>query len=101
VLRIAHEYWETALAGTHWEMGEYQRATARYKDHLLPTLGHAVGLLLDEEHNVAKGLWEQNFARVPNAKLKQTLATAHTLTQPATRSYLNFSKPITRPLRAF
>ena len=71
-------------------MEEYQRATARAKDQVLTTLGHAVGLLLDEEHVPGEDLRAQIYARVPKAELQQALATAQALTQPAKRSYLEF-----------
>jgi TnpA family transposase len=90
VLKMADEYWETALARARREMEEYQRATARAKDQVLATLGHAVGLLLDEAHVPGEDLRAQIYARVPRAELQQALATAQALTQPAKRSYLEF-----------
>ncbi|QKG55133.1 hypothetical protein [Hymenobacter sp. BRD67] len=90
VLEMADEYWETALARARWEMEEYQRATARAKDQVLATLGHAVGLLLDEEHVPLEQVRQQVYARVPKVELQQALTTAQALTQPAKRSYLDF-----------
>lgn len=94
VLKMVNEYWEHAVARVRRALQDDQLAHARAKDQALRTLGQAVGLVMDEEHEPDEALQEQIYAQVPREQLQAALTAVADFARPARHSYLDYLLPV-------